>query len=283
MELLHFAQTELRLCATTSLLAKGDGRQRNKTRRYAMARLRLGQKTQRLLAFLMGLGNPAIVRSLQPYGFDQAALDEGWTLLRRTAAVRLSAQPTLLVLREEILRLDAWENEWFPIAAAVLGRHHPEVNEKVFYKLSQTEGNEVVLSVGTFLERVDALAKEGQLAPLATLARHGLTDTVLDQARGLLAKVAQPPFEPEPPKEPSTAAAEDEPVLDPAAEDAMWSYYLQWSAIARTAITDRRLLRQLGFLRPQRGTGSGEELDPELPGDLPETEPAEPDAGAARA
>ncbi len=44
----------------------------------------------------------------------------------------------------------------------------------------------------------------------------------------------------------------DEPVIDPAAEDAMWSYYLLWSAIARRAISDRRLLRQLGFLRSQR-------------------------------
>ena len=56
-----------------------------------MARLTVGQKAQRLLAFLMGLGNPANLRALQPYGFGPAEHEEGWTLLRRAATNRLAA------------------------------------------------------------------------------------------------------------------------------------------------------------------------------------------------
>ncbi|HWN66076.1 MAG TPA: hypothetical protein VNM90_00485, partial [Haliangium sp.] len=82
---------------------------------------------------------------------------------------------------------------------------------------------------------------------LATLIRHGLTTAVLDEARGLLGQLRQSlPAE--------DALGDDDPVVDPAAEDEMWSYYLQWSAIARRAISDRRLLRQLGFLRSRGGS-----------------------------
>ncbi|HWN68306.1 MAG TPA: hypothetical protein VNM90_11760, partial [Haliangium sp.] len=110
-----------------------------------MGRLTLGQKGQRLLAFLMGLANRQVVRALQPYGFDQAALDEGWALLRRTTASHLDAQSSAQPTREQLARLDAWENHWFPIASAVLKRHHPEAHGKVFHNLSQTQGNQVVV------------------------------------------------------------------------------------------------------------------------------------------
>jgi hypothetical protein len=210
-----------------------------------MARLTAGQKTHRMLAFLMGLGNREVARALQRYGFGQAALDEGWTLLRQTAAVQLDAPPRQLT-REDVERLDAWENQWFPIAGAVLQRHHREVHAAVFHNLRQTRGNEVVLSVSTFVTRIDALAGSGNGEALATLARHGLTEEVLGEARDLLGGVMRPPS-----VEPS-GAEDDELAAAAAAQEAMWAYYLLWSAIARSTISDRRLLRKLGFLRKQR-------------------------------
>ena len=39
------------------------------------------------------------------------------------------------------------------------------------------------------------------------------------------------------------------------AEKRLWSWYLEWSVIARAAIRDRRLLRSLGFLRVVRKAG----------------------------
>lgn len=48
----------------------------------------------------------------------------------------------------------------------------------------------------------------------------------------------------------------------------MWSWYLEWSRIARAVITDRRLLRDLGFLRSARpdlhGRGDNDDADDEL-------------------
>jgi hypothetical protein len=218
-----------------------------------MARLTARQKAQRLLLLLQGLGNPEIMRALQPYGFDQATLDEGWNLLRQTSAARLDAASAAPPTRAEVQRLDAWENRWFPIAAAVLEHHHPEVKDRVFHNLRQTRRNQVVLSVTTFLDRVDRLARGDGSAALATLARHGLTRAVLDEARSLLGHVMRPPF-----PESADAGADSEPVAASAA-GAMWSYYRLWSAIARSAISDRRLLRQLGFLRPQHDGNAGQD------------------------
>lgn len=225
-----------------------------------MARLTVGQKAERVLAFLMGLGNPANMRVLQQYGFDQAALDEGWTLLRRTANNRLGVQRVAGPTRDQIDRLDAWENHWFPIASAVLQRHHREVHAKVFHNLGQTSGKEVVLSVGTFVERIDELITSGDSAVMATLRKHGLTDEALGEARAMLDEVMQPPVEETPP-------GAELGVRDYEAEDAMWAYYLLWSAIARRAITDRRQLRQLGFLRSSRNS-AGEDESPD--GDTPD-------------
>lgn len=46
-----------------------------------------------------------------------------------------------------------------------------------------------------------------------------------------------------------------------AAEQAAWAWYLEWSFIARKAISDRRALRELSFLCGSRGTGAEEEFD----------------------
>ena len=43
----------------------------------------------------------------------------------------------------------------------------------------------------------------------------------------------------------------------------MWAWYLEWSKIARVAIKNRALLRQLGFLSARRGE---EEEETETPG-----------------
>lgn len=45
------------------------------------------------------------------------------------------------------------------------------------------------------------------------------------------------------------------------AEEKLWAWYLEWSTIARTAITDRRLLKMLGFLRSSGAKAEEEELE----------------------
>lgn len=63
--------------------------------------------------------------------------------------------------------------------------------------------------------------------------------------------------------EPAEAVSveEQEAALE-AAEAAMWGWYLEWSKIARIAIKQRPLLRQLGFLSVRRGSEEEETEEP---------------------
>lgn len=218
-----------------------------------MAKLTIGQKATRLLYFLMGLRNHSVAGELARYGFAQATLDEGWALLRSVAGDRLEAVPSSPT-SDEVAELDAWENRWFPIVGAVLKRHHPVEHAQVFNNLTQTEGAEVVLSVGTLLSRLDALAAGPSGAAVQdTLVRHGFTAEVMAKARLLMTRIMQVSQQPGP----GTATSPEELSLR---ERAMWDFYLQWSTIARSVIRDRKMLRQLGFLKPrgERGDGAGE-------------------------
>lgn len=238
-----------------------------------MPKLTIGQQCNRLFSFLMGMRDPSIARLMAEYGFDKEVLDEGWDRFRDVAGGRLAARPIGSLNAALIQDIDAWENRWFPICSAVLRRHFPAVHEQVFLNLTQTEGAEVVVSVGTLLDRLDALpahdGKDGDDGEdiLAMLAAHGMSAEVLAQGRALVAR--------------ATVVAESAPTVDEEElalrEQEMWSYYLQWSTIARSVIKDRRMLRRLGFLksRPSRpgddagtedgaGDGTGNENDDDL-------------------
>jgi Sec-independent protein translocase protein TatA len=189
------------------------------------------------------------------HGFTQADLEEGWQLMMAAAGAKLAVfhyvpDPTLF---EE---LDVWENLWFPIAYATLRRHYPAVCDEVFLNLTQTEGLDVAVSVGTLVRRVRQAQQsdsEDERAAVALLATRGLDETTLGKAEDLLGRLRTDP-----------EAAVPEPTNDrKAAEEAMWAWYLEWSAIARQIIQDRNLLRSLGFLRRAAG-GSDEDLEEEL-------------------
>ncbi|WP_437566911.1 hypothetical protein [Sorangium sp. So ce542] len=225
-----------------------------------MARLTLRQKAERVLKLLLALRTNEIAAALVAHGFTDADLAEGWRLLqgltrpRLDIAMRRSApEPDL------IAALDGWENHWFPIAAATLKRRHPEVHAWMFRNLGQTEGAAVVVSVGTFVERWDQLARrkdkggpegDGREAR-KLLARRGITREVVDEARELLARAEK--------VEPAVARSPADPENDgEQAEADLWGWYLEWSAVVRSAIQDRKLLRELGYRRPSgrlsRGT-----------------------------
>lgn len=223
-----------------------------------MAKMSLSDKTQRTLQFLHALGHPRIARALAGIGFKQADLDEGWTLLRTLREVRFDAAPPS-VDPGVLARLDQWENRWFPVADAAIKRRHPAVHAALFLNLSQATGLDVIHTVSVLLERLDALAASSDpeaKAALEILRARGLDDARLGEARALLTTLTTlPPASTPPDVEDAEALAQR--------EAALWAWYLEWSALARSVIGDRRLLRSMGFLRGKRAGASDDEREGE--------------------
>ena len=208
--------------------------------------LTMGQKCVRVLYLLRGLGNPRAQRPLIPYGFGPEIRKEGWRLLMAASDTKLDASVYVPPDPTVFESLDQWENHWFPIIRASLQRHYPAVAEQIFVNLTQTSGLEVAVSVATMVRRIRIAQREGseeEQAAMAVLAERGLNEAELAKAEALLAQLDTTP-EPLPPEPDQTDRA--------AAEKAMWDWYLEWSTVARQAISDRNVLRSLGFLRAVR-------------------------------
>jgi len=245
-----------------------------------MSNLSIGEKARRIVGFIIGLGNEHVQGALAPHGFTEADRQEGMRLLHELTGRRLGitpgVDPTLLG------EIDAWENRWYPIAEVVLRTNFPEVHAVVFRNLSQSSGPDVVISVMTLLDRLEAVAKpvdEGGLErgqeARARLTARGLTEDVVSAARALVARVGTVPATRDPLARKTPAAVQE-------AEDRAWNWYLEWSGIARVVIRDRRVLRSLGFLRrARRSDGTEVEIlvDDDVVTDVDpvEPEPVEPE------
>jgi hypothetical protein len=116
----------------------------------------------------------------------------------------------------------------------------------------------VVISVGTFLARLETMGSEATLGARGAEARELLTTrgfnaSNLQTAKGLLEQLG------------TTAGPAPTPTADPAqqaaTEEAMWRWYLEWGEIARVAVTDRKLLRDLGFLNYKRPISDEETVE----------------------
>jgi hypothetical protein len=208
--------------------------------------MRFTDKIDRVTHFMLGLRNPNIAERLARHGFKQADLDEGWELTKKAVGDRVDIpgyekpEPGLLE------KLDAWENLWFPIVRATLERQYPEVAEQVFLNLSQTSGSAVTLSVGTLIRRIEELESMHQEA-FALIQRRGLDAGEIQRVKGMLEKISH--IGEQPPIDMDARRREFE-----IAEDKLWAWYREWSAVARASISDGRLLRQLGFKRARSTT-----------------------------
>ena len=201
----------------------------------------LSEKAQKVLTLLLGLRHPEVAQKLAAYGFTQADLEEGFRLLRALTQAKLEPLNQAPINPNLLLLLDNWENHWFPIAQASLKRRFPSVHDKIFTNLSQAEGKAVIVSVQTFTNRIASLEDSGEEAQARDLLNtRGLTPEVLAEAQQMLDKLN----EPKPPKEVDPEALRE---AQDRAEEELWAFYLEWSAIARASITDKRLLRQMGF------------------------------------
>lgn len=215
-----------------------------------MARLTVNQKAHRVLQFLLGLRLPSALKALQRHGFTDADLREGWERLQALSTVPSG-------IDEESLDTGAleavaeFESTWLPVARVCLQRHYPKVATWLFKGLHDTHRSSP-LHVGEFLDRVAAL-REGSPADLPSraaydlLVQRGLDEQIVKNTRELIAESQQ--SVPRPAVLPD--AREQHSV-----QHALWAWYLEWSALARIAIKDRRVLRALGFLQTQPGAAT---------------------------
>lgn len=212
-----------------------------------MAKLSAAQQAERVLRLLMGLGDSRIAGAMRAYGLADADLDEGWRLLRASSVVRVAPPPPPAAAPRIVAAVDAWDSRWYPIVDATLRRRFPRVHELVFRNIGQTRGAEVLLTVAVFIDRIRELdrAKDAESrAARALLATRGLTGAVLDEAEGWLEEIKKVPALP--------PALEEGDADSEAAAAAAWDWYLEWSQIARAAVTDGRLRAKLGFGTPGR-------------------------------
>jgi hypothetical protein len=130
----------------------------------------------------------------------------------------------------------------------------------------------VTVTVGTFLERLRKMeageAGYGERGPAArqVLAERGLDEATVRETEAVIARIQSIREEARPNPGPDDRQE---------AERMLWGWYLEWSAIARVAVRDRRLLRALGFLNTTRLGADVDEIAPlELDAD-PDQTPAE--------
>jgi len=227
-----------------------------------MSRMRVGQKAHRALDFLVGVSHRRARAALETQGFTAEDLAEGWARLMALSSPGRTVLEPVAPAPDVLGELQAFEGRWVPVCEVVLRLNFPAVHAVVLHKLGRTEGPDVVASITVLLDRLEAIARpeeegglgdEGRRAR-ALLAQRKLTDEVIAEGRALLARIGRAPDAP-------TEEELDE--LDrearALAEQRLWSWYLEWSTLARLAIRDRSLLRSLGFRRPGRVAAGSEE------------------------
>ncbi|MCA9664096.1 MAG: hypothetical protein KC503_00865 [Myxococcales bacterium] len=203
------------------------------------------RKITRALRFLTAVSeNPEIASLLRQRGFDEEAMAEGWSLFDAAAGRHLATerQPSRRSIQPMV---DQWENTWFDVADAVLGRLAPTVHQRLFLNLSKTSGLDVILTVRTFLERLDAIEAEGgdeNVAAVALLTSRGLDQEVREAARRLVDEASSMP-------EPSRARDDESRDRE---IDALWAWYQDWAKCARTVIGSRAQLITLGVVTRRR-------------------------------
>ena len=118
----------------------------------------IGEKATRVIRFLVGLRNPGVATALANYGFTEADMAEGWSLVNALGKGKLALLPAQPRDTEVLQKLDAWENHWFPVSSASLERRFPAVFARMFLNLQQAEGAQVAVTVRTFVDRYDELS-----------------------------------------------------------------------------------------------------------------------------
>lgn len=202
--------------------------------------------------------NPHIRAALARRGYSQSIHDEAWALLLKAAGYRRAVEPS--PDRPEavaaIAELDDWDEPNFRVARAAL-LSMPEQRDFVFRDLSPARGAAAVVSVRTFLDRLDELengedrkaTRKADHAALKKLAERRIDQAERSRLRELIAAATALPAEeaPAPPEDAEkteTLAAEQRE-----AKIKLWALWAEWSEVARAEIKRRDYLIQLGLAK----------------------------------
>jgi hypothetical protein len=218
-----------------------------------MARISNDDKYMRTLKFLMSIHNPRIVTLMRLRGLNEQSLEEGWELFKTatgqfTTIDNMRNMPDKVNIQELIGEIDNWENTWYDVANAALTRSFPKIQNELFLNLSKESGISVIANVRTIVTRLDSIfhnTEENYVNATSLLKQRGLNDTVLEKARTLLSKAEGASFE-ELPRANVTKETLDE------ARDKMWSWYIDWSATARTIIKSKKMRISMGISSPSQ-------------------------------
>lgn len=230
----------------------------------ATSRQILEETPERALALLRGVGtNEAIREILQQNGYSSAEHVLGWTLLHGVSGFVETDDGTAAVsggdkeVRAAIVELDEWDEPGFARIGAALRRLHPEQMAFVFANLEPATGAGAVLSVGTMLDRLDALeegaerkaSRKADHAALATLDKRGITKAERKRLRQLVEKAQGAPLVTAPKQDPKTEKDREKYQED---LRALRAWYVDWSETARAVIHRRDYLIRLGLAKPRR-------------------------------
>lgn len=217
-----------------------------------MPRQKAGTKAYSALDLLTALYEPRVRAALEPYGFTEANLEQGWALLRAYGRARRAPPPPFDP--EGVLKqLEEWETHWFVLCDVATAREFPEVNAWLFHNLSRTRGRDLLANVQVLVDRIRKLRgarAKGAKAAAQRLRERGVSEVVLGEVDALFARLQQ--F-----KSRGGSYDPDAGKKESAAEADLWAWYLEWSSIARLALRDdKQLLNHLGFGKVGRPRGS---------------------------
>lgn len=252
--------------------------------RPAYSRQVLEETPARVLQFLGGVGTSSLIRgALAKVDYGEKDHQEGWSLLHRASGYQAPATEPAIdrAAADAIAELDAWDEPHFRLARAALERRYPEQAEFLFSGLEPAAGAAAILSVKTFLDRLDALEgkakgrdpgdkarKQADAAAVALLAGRRISGEERARLRKLIA-TAEKGVKPDTSLDQLAATGEKQAEARLQALVDLRAWFDEWAETARVVIKRRDQLIRLGLARRR----SGEDGPAPTPTPEPEPEP----------
>jgi hypothetical protein len=239
---------------------------------------------ERALLFLRGVATNQQIRfAMASGGYGDAEQAEGWQLLLAASgyAPQKPGQDADAAARQAIVELDDWDEAGYRRIHAALQRLHPEQDAFVFAGLEANRGPSAVLGVAILLDRLDQLqgGSEADRAAIATLEKRGITASVREHLRGLVA-LAQAA------KAGDAPVAESVPTAQQQALEALYAWHRDWSETARAVIRRRDHLILMGLAKrrsrkdDEAGTEDASSTSDTVPATVPQVTSPSPTVAA---